>query len=60
LLKLLFLTTPDKFKTDILPFWIVTLLILLLNSKKLPKKLIEEPVKNSKLPLNLLNQEILV
>jgi len=60
LLKLLFLTTLVKFKTDIPLFWIVTLLTLPLNSKKLPKKLTEEPVKNSKPPPNSLNLEILV
>lgn len=60
LLKLLSLITPDKSKTDIPQFWIATPLILPLNSKKSPKKLIEEPVKNLKLPLNLLNLEILV
>jgi len=60
LLKLSFLIILVKSKTDIPQFWIATLLTLLLNSKKLPKKLIEELVKNSKLPLNSLNQEILV
>jgi len=58
LLKLSFLITLDKFKTDIPLFWIVTPLTLPLNSKKSLKKSIEEPVKNLKLPLNLLNQVI--
>jgi len=55
LLKLLFLIIPVKFKTDIPPFWIATQPTLLVNSKKLPKKLTEELVKNSKLTLNLSN-----
>lgn len=58
LLKLLFLITPDKSKTDIPPSWIVTLHTLLSNSKKSLKKLTEEPVKNSKLTPNTLNLEI--
>jgi len=58
LLKLSFLTTLDKSKMDIPQFWIATLLTLLVNSKKLLKKLTEEPVKNSKLTLNLLFLEI--
>jgi hypothetical protein len=58
LLKLSFLITLVKFKTDILQFWIATPLTLPSNSKKSPKKLIEEQVKNLKLPLNSLNQVI--
>jgi len=60
LLKLSFLITQVKSKMDIPQFWIATPLTLPLNSKKSLKKLIEEPVKNSKLLLNSLNLEILV
>ena len=55
-LNLLSKITQVKSKTDIAQFWIATLLILLLNSKKFYDQLIEDLVKFYKNYQNLLNQ----